>query len=264
MPKAKPPKTKPAIGLDRIQHRLIEVLKREFGYRVTDDLVNRVEHFVECIEPDPNPKRIEKILQWLGELRSKSKMEVDTIPMSEVERWRIDPATGAISHETGEFFQVIGIRVRHGDDRENANWCQPILYQKEMGILGIIRKKLKGRWHYLLQAKAEPGNLHKLQISPTLQATVSNLRRAHGGFKPLFADSFENPRPGSVFYATYQTEDGGRLHLKTNLNMIVEVGPDEFNELPANFRWFTMSEIKQLLKHENTVNLHIRSIISPL
>ncbi len=46
--------------------------------------------------------------------------------------------------------------------------------------------------------------------------------------------------------------------------MIVEVSEDEFTEIPDDFRWFTMWEIKQLLKYENTVNLHIRSIIAPL
>ena len=44
----------------------------------------------------------------------------------------------------------------------------------------------------------------------------------------------------------------------------LEVGEDEPAEIPDNFRWFTMHEIKQLLKYENTVNLHVRSIISPL
>ncbi len=246
-----------------VKQKLLTVLREE-GYDLNEDLEDRVEHFLSCVAKRPQLDRVREALEWLGEKRRQCRMQVDTIPMRDVEKWSINPATGAISHESGEFFQVIGIRVRHGDQRETVEWCQPIIYQKEMGILGILCKQINGARHYLLQAKAEPGNLHKLQISPTLQATVSNLKRAHGGSKPIFAEYFENPKPGSVVYATYQTEDGGRLYLKTNLNMLVEVGDEELATVPDNFRWFTMYEIKQLLKHENTVNLHVRSIISPL
>ena len=246
-----------------VKAKILVVLESE-GYEMNEDLEDRVDHFLSCIVKRTQPEKIQEVLQWLGEKRRQCRMQVDTIPMRDVEKWSVDPATGAISHESGEFFEVIGIHVAHGDQREQAEWCQPIIYQKEMGILGIICQQINGVRHYLLQAKAEPGNLHKLQISPTLQATISNLKRAHGGSKPLFAEYFEDPRPGRVIYATYQTEDGGRLYLKTNLNMLIEVDEDELTDIPENFRWFTMYEIKQLLKHENTVNLHVRSIISPL
>ena len=247
----------------RVQDKLLAILKEE-GYHITEDLLQRLDHFLSCIERQPQPERIQEILAWLGEKRRECQMVVDVIPIRDVTQWEVNPATGFISHESKEFFEVIGIRVLHGDRREQQAWCQPILHQREMGILGILCKNMAGKRHYLLQAKAEPGNLYKLQISPTLQATVSNLKRAHGGRKPLFAEYFESPKPGSVIYATYQTEDGGRLYLKTNLNMLVQIGEDELTEIPDDFRWFTMYEIKQLLKYENTVNPHVRSILSPL
>ena len=246
-----------------VKRKLLAVLKEE-GYELNEDLADRVEHFLSCVVRRPDTNAIAEVLEWLGAQRRQCKMQVETIPMQDVEQWAVDPSTGATRHETGEFFEVIGIRVSQGDQREQTEWCQPIIYQREMGILGILCQRINGECRYLLQAKAEPGNLYKLQISPTLQATVSNLKRAHGGRKPIFAEYFENPRPGSVIYATYQTEDGGRLYLKTNLNMLVEVDPDEALEIPDNFRWLSMYEIKQLLKYENTVNLHVRSIISPL
>ena len=191
-------------------------------------------------------------------------MEVHEVPMSKLEGWRVDGVTGAISHETGEFFRVIGICVQNASARETPSWCQPIIYQPEMGILGILVQEQGGVDHYLLQAKAEPGNIGKLQLSPTLQSTVSNLRRAHGGLKSPFADYFETPRPGSVIYAHYQGEDGGRLHLKKNLNMLVRLPADEVIDIPDDFVWVTMYQIKQLLKYENIINIAARSVISAL
>ena len=237
---------------------------RDDGYHIGPDLEARLDHFLESIRKQEDPDEVGRVLAWLEERRGQSKMEVDEVPMSKLARWRVDPESGVISHETGEFFRVIGICVRNASARETANWCQPIIYQPEMGILGLLVQRRDGRDHYLLQAKAEPGNIGKLQLSPTLQSTVSNLRRAHGGLKSPFADYFESPRPGSVIYAHYQGEDGGRLHLKKNLNMLVRLAEDEPIEVPDDFVWVTMYQIKQLLKHENVINIAARSVISVL
>ena len=37
-----------------------------------------------------------------------------------------------------------------------------------------------------MQARFEPGNYGPIQISPTLQATFSNLNQEHGGRKPHY------------------------------------------------------------------------------
>ena len=34
-----------------------------------------------------------------------------------------------------------------------------------------------------MQAKIEPGNINKIQLSPTIQATKSNFTQKHGGRK---------------------------------------------------------------------------------
>ena len=57
-----------------------------------------------------------------------------------------------------------------------------------MGILGIIKHKTNNK--YLLQAKVEPGNVNKLQLSPTVQATKSNYKGVHGGKKVPYLNYF--------------------------------------------------------------------------
>ena len=70
------------------------------------------------------------------------------------------------------------------------NWQQPIIEQSEIGILGIITKKLNQKIYYLMQAKIEPGNINCVQISPTLQATKSNYLQVHNGKKPKYLSYF--------------------------------------------------------------------------
>ena len=41
-----------------------------------------------------------------------------------------------------------------------------------------------------MKANVEPGNINKLQISPTVQATKSNYTRVHGGKKIKYLNNF--------------------------------------------------------------------------
>ena len=55
--------------------------------------------------------------------------------------------------------------------------------------MGIIKNIKTNK--YLLQAKVEPGNINKIQISPTVQATKSNYLRIHGGKTIAFLKFFK-------------------------------------------------------------------------
>jgi oxidase EvaA len=197
-------------------------------------------------------------------------MRVEDISLRETRGWIIDPETGNVSHESGEFFSVHGIRVTETTSREVGarGWDQPILEQigYDGGLLGILRNRFSGIPHYLLEAKAEPGNYEVVQLSPTLQATFSNLKRAHRGQKPRFAQYFEEPEAnqGTVLYRQWLSEDGGRLHKKRNMGMLVEVPEGHDLEVPPGFIWASMFQIKALLNENALVNPHIRGIIAHL
>lgn len=237
------------------------------GFEV-DDL--RSEHHVECLEDWSCFRTLDEVRTWFGERRAATTMHVEDIPLREARGWVVDPETGNIGHESGDFFTVHGIRVRQTVTREvgGQGWDQPILEQVgyDGGLLGIIRKRFDGVPHYLIEAKAEPGNYEIVQMSPSLQATFSNLRRAHGGRKPRFAEVFEEPDSvgGRVLYGQWLSEDGGRLHKKRNFGMLVEV-PAAFEiDLTEDFIWMSMYQIKACL-HENAwVNPHVRGIIAHL
>lgn len=210
----------------------------------------------------------DEVEAWFMHRRETNTMDVTDIPLKETEGWSIDPETGDVAHHSGEFFRVHGLRIRSTAGREvgGGGWDQPILTQVgyDGGLLGILRQRFHGIPHYLIEAKAEPGNYEKLQLSPTLQATFSNLKRAHAGRKPHFAEYFEAPsdNEGTVLYDQWMSEDGGRLHLKRNKGMLVEVPEGRPISLPDGFIWLSMFQIKALLQHDAWVNPHIRGIIS--
>ena len=242
----------------------IKAILEKNGHDINSDVISRIETMLASIRDDNQINKLDYIINWFNKKREESDMVVEEIGINDLDKWNVDPDTGNIKHESGGFFEVIGVKASNTFDREvgKKGWTQPMIAKNPGGILGIIMKRINGVPHYLLQAKAEPGNIGKLQLSPTLQATTSNLLKAHGGSKPLFAEYFDEENNPEIIYAKWQSEDGGRFHLKSNYNMIVEV--KEELEIPDSFIWVTLYQIKQLMKIENFVGPHVRGIISYL
>jgi len=236
------------------------------GYEVNLDTILRINTMIESIRDDNQINTLDYVINWFNKKRQESDMTVQEIGINDLDKWNVSSTTGNISHESKGFFEIIGVKVSNTFDREvgKKGWTQPMIANNPGGVLGLLMKKFNGIPHYLLQAKAEPGNIGKLQLSPTLQATTSNLLKAHGGTQPLFAKYFDEEENLNTVYAKWQSEDGGRFHLKSNYNMIVEVNEDEELVIPDYFIWVTLFQIKQLLKIENFVGPHIRGIISYL
>ena len=194
----------------------IKILLEKNGYITNAETLMRIRTMVESIRDDNQLHKLDYIIKWFNKKREESDMTVQEIGINDLDKWNVDNNSGNISHDSKGFFEVIGIKVTNTFDREvgKKGWMQPMIGKNPGGILGILMKKINGVPHYLVQAKAEPGNIGKLQLSPTLQATTSNLLKAHGGIRPLFAEYFDEPKNAKIIYGKWQSEDGGRFHLK--------------------------------------------------
>jgi dTDP-4-dehydro-6-deoxy-alpha-D-glucopyranose 2,3-dehydratase len=193
---------------------------------------------------------------WLAACRRASLARVRRIPFGELDGWSFAAGTGDLRHRSGRFFSIEGLHVV----RPDAEWQQPIIMQPEIGILGILAKEFDGRLHFLMQAKMEPGNPNLVQLSPTVQATLSNYTKAHGGADVKYLEYFLHPGRGRVLTDVLQSEHGAWFFRKRNRNMIVEVDGD----VPAddNFRWFTLGQLGAMLHQDNVVNMDARTVLA--
>jgi oxidase EvaA len=203
-----------------------------------------------------------EILSWIQQLNSEIKTNVKQIPLEKLHKWIIHKNNGFIQHESGNFFSIEGIEVQTNWGHVQ-HWEQPIINQPEIGLLGILTKKIDGILHFLMQAKIEPGNLNVVQISPTLQATKSNYTQVHKGKTPHFLEYFLNSNKNTtVLLDQLQSEQGARFLKKRNRNIIVEVKPNVKLDIPSNFQWMTLGQIKDLIKYDNVINMDTRTVIS--
>ena len=247
--------------LETIRNYLLSTLRRDTKNKLSLEL--KVDFFLSSLAAAPSLHSIKKIELWFKQARKKSGLKIKIIPIKQLESWAQEEKTGNIRHASGRFFSVVGIRVR-SERREVKGWSQPIINQPEVGILGFLVKKIGGVYHFLVQAREEPGNIDKVQLSTTLMATRSNFTRVHGGKAPLYLDYFLGKKKGKVLVKKVQSEEGARFYKKGNLNMVVEIHPNAEREVPEDFKWLTLYQIKTLMQRENVVNAAARSVISCL
>ncbi|WJV51090.1 NDP-hexose 2,3-dehydratase family protein [Streptomyces flavofungini] len=195
---------------------------------------------------------------WWAERRGAARLSVTPVPFRDLPHWSFTRG-GDLVHDSGRFFTVSGMRVR---GPEGSGRDQPVIVQPEIGVLGLLVKHLDGEPHVLLQAKAEPGNIDGIQLSPTVQATRSNYTRVHRGGATRHLEHFTGPGRGRVLVDSLQSEQGAWFWRKHNRNMVVEpVG--EVAEHP-DFRWIALRTVRRLLSVDHLVNMDTRSVLGCL
>ncbi|WP_434222744.1 NDP-hexose 2,3-dehydratase family protein [Limnospira platensis CENA597] len=223
------------------------------------EINKKMHYFLESDLSLENPfNSIPDILLWLQESKQSNHVIINEIKFSEMKQWFFDQSSGNYRHISGGFFSIDGIEVKTNYGSVPA-WKQPIINQPELGILGIVTKKIDGKLYFLMQAKIEPGNINTVQLSPTLQATKSNYTQKHKGKKPLYLEYFLDTQK-IVLFDQLQSEQGARFLQKRNRNIIIQVNSDI--PIYENYRWLTLGQIKALLKYDNLVNMDTRTILS--
>ena len=214
-----------------------------------------------AIEPkDPAP-----ILAWREQQRERIRFNADLIGLDDVRGWSRD-AGGNVRHTSGQFFGVEGVRVESGDLREVASWDQPIYTQLEGGILALLtRESAANGIEFLLHAKAEPGNIGVIQLSPTIQSTWSNIRRAHAGKRPPMVEVLTAEAGVRIVYRAEHNEEGGRFWRKSNENIIAFLDDEGVIETDmAMFCWASLSQIKEMALIDNVLSPFVKTILLPL
>lgn len=194
-----------------------------------------------------------EVLEWIAEKNKNTFVDIKRTTLTKDGFWYYDEKVGCIQNRNKSFFNICGLQSSGG-------WEQPIIVQDEIGFLGIILKSIKGVLHCLMQAKIEPGNANKIQISPTIQATRSNFMQLHGGKQPMYLEYFLNAKPEQLIVDQIQSEQSSCFFKKRNRNIIIMVN-EPIEVLPSH-RWMTIGQIKHMMKVDNLVNMDTRTVLS--
>ena len=196
---------------------------------------------------------------WIEERYENLHVNIEKQPFSYEGFWYYDEVDGFIRNKNNSFFQLAGLQV---STEEGVIAQQPVIIQDEIGYLGIICQKKNGVMNFLMQAKIEPGNINKIQISPTIQATKSNFTRKHGGKSPLYLEYFQEAERHHIILDQIQSEQSSRFFKKRNRNIMIHVNENVDIEVYPSHMWMTLGQLKELMKIDNLVNMDTRTVLS--
>jgi oxidase EvaA len=231
---------------------------RDPGYRPGGDGL-RAALVRSCAADAPSLHPMGEILSWITDLRTRTEISTTIVPLDAVKGWHREPAR--IRHESGLFFDVVGVEVSAGG-REVANWTQPMLAPHGTGIVAFLVREIGGVLHALVRARVEPGFVDVIELAPTVQCTPENYACLPRAARPPYLDEVLRARERTRF-SSVLSEEGGRFHHARNSYRIVETDLDPFG-VPAEYRWLTVRQLSELLRHSHYVNIQARTMIACL
>ncbi len=195
--------------------------------------------------------------KWIQRQKKINKMQVSKVSFDKMEKWHFSQSK--IYNKKKNFFSIVPYKFK-----KNSKFFfnQPLIIQNEVGILGILKKKINLIDHYLLQAKVEPGNVNNIQLSPTVQATKSNFLRKHGGKKTRYLDYFIKKKSNTrILTKRKLSEQGSRYYEKFNKNILIDIKKNKIKKF-SNFIWVTKKNLIGLIKKKNSLNMDTISVLS--
>lgn len=200
---------------------------------------------------------INEIISWFTELKSKTDLKINKVRLDELRDWSITDQK--ISHINDLYFDVLWVHAEIVD-REVASWDQPILAPSGIGVIAFIVKKIKGVYHFLVQAELECGNLDLYELGPTVSCVEEN----HAKNNVPFLEYVLSASDDQIIYSSLQSEEGGRFYHEQNKNLIIEVEESFHNKPPYNFKWISYGQLLYLLKFNNILNIGARSLLASI
>ena len=197
-----------------------------------------------------------KLDEWYRLSKKNNYLKIKKKHLSKLKNWSLDNLK--ISNKSKSFFSINFYKIYIGKNIFHT----PLICQNEVGILGLIKAKINSIDKYLLQAKIEPGNVNKIQISPTVQATKSNYTRKHKGKITNYIEYFTKKNNYKILTKIKQSEQGTRYKNKYNNNILIEVNDYKKIKIKSNFKWFSKLDILNFLKKNNLINMDTLSIFS--
>ncbi|GAA0987916.1 NDP-hexose 2,3-dehydratase family protein [Nocardiopsis tropica] len=195
------------------------------------------------------------VVSWFTEEKTVVDYRSQILPLSGAEGWR--RTDDEITAGDGAGFRIIMVSVE-ARIREVSSWVQPLLAPTRNGFAAFLVREIDGVLHVLVRARAEPGTLDRVEITPTVQYSAS--AAALGRPEP-FADETVSPPAHRVRYDALLSEEGGRFHHAQTRYRIVEADPALPVEAPPDFLWVTASQLMRLVRHSHYLNIEARTLL---
>lgn len=214
------------------------------------------------IDPDRGALHTsEELLSWFAEAKTRYDVQSRLVPLRETTGWTRNATR--ICHDSGRFFDVIGVSVQ-ASSREVGAWCQPLIAPREVGVVGFLVRRFCGTLHVLVRSRVEAGYRDVVELAPTVQCAPGNYGPAGSDDRPPYLDLMRNVPPERVLFRARQSEEGGRFYHAENDYLVVDTPAELVPIEGRDFRWITVAQLSALVRHSYYLNIQSRSLLACL
>jgi len=197
---------------------------------------------------------VEQARKWVELVRSRVTMEAQRLPLIELPEWQIKE--DEISHKQGHFFSVIQVQV-HAADREVTDWDQPLIDARHTGEIVLVCKEFDGVLNLLFHAEPQIGNANGVELQPTFCFDNEGDESLPDAIVALLNDDRFVDR-----FTFEGSDEGGRFYQCVSKYDIRWMQPSVKVDLPENYCWLTLAQIRTLLNQTDFVSDEARSALS--
>jgi oxidase EvaA len=191
---------------------------------------------------------------WLTGVGSREPLHAEAHSLVDLPGW--EGADDEIRHERGRFFSVIQVRV-HAADREVTDWDQPLLASSYPDTTVLVCKEVDGVLNLLVRGGAQLGNAYGVELQPTLCDDNDGGPEAPKAIRDLLNEERVLERLSFMGSA-----EGGRFFECTSRYDIRWLDSDVNPELPDQYAWLTLGQIRELIAGTGFVSEELRGILS--
>jgi dTDP-4-dehydro-6-deoxy-alpha-D-glucopyranose 2,3-dehydratase len=202
-----------------------------------------------------------EILSWFTEEKTRHEVSTRLIPANKITEW--SRSAREIAHDEGRHFSVIAVNVE-ASNREVRFWRQPLLAPSARGVIALLAKPIEGVMHVLMHARVEPGFIDAVELGPTLQCIPENYAGLPPSQRPRYLEYVLGSGPARIRFDAFLSEEGGRFYDAQNRYLVIEVEDDFPVRSPDGYRWVTLCQLGELLRHGHYLNVQARSLVACL
>ena len=192
--------------------------------------------------------------EWVGHAKTHLRIEAQEVALEELPRWRI--SADEISHDDDLHFSVIQVAV-HAADREVTDWDQPLIAADHTAEIILVCLEEQGVLNFLFRAEPQIGNANGAQLQPTFCFDNEGESSVPSGIAGLLNDQHIVER-----FTFEASDEGGRFYQCLSRYDIRWIDSDVHVDLPENFCWLTLAQIRALLNEPDFISDESRSILS--
>lgn len=202
--------------------------------------------------------QMHRLFCTINDCKMYEEKNVQLVPLKSLQTWNV--TENEIVHQDKYDFKVVYCNIEI-EGREVEAWQQPLVEACGNLLIGLFTTIENGVRKFLVKVRPEIGCFDTAELGPTVQHEPTNMESLDA-IETLFDKKLKEAN--GILKDVFLSEEGGRFYHEQNRNVIIEIEPQEIEELPEEYAWVDYYTLSAMIQFNNFVNIQLRNLLSLL